>query len=171
MADSTHKVRTADFSLYSEVRQLLTILAGVPKKGVTQMVQAIWDQTGTPQNPVDWSDPDSWIAERLTGEDADLARKIWEGSKRTANPRHISGTFSFINTYNLLTLDAQGVYRLEERGQAFLKEEAEMLKELDDIEGVPIPLNPQTGKRLDYRLKDDVGYLSAETINSAREIC
>jgi restriction system protein len=37
------------------------------------MANAIWEQRGTPQNPVDWSDPDAWISERLTGEDAEMA--------------------------------------------------------------------------------------------------
>ena len=61
MTHSAHKVRTPLFPIYSEVRQLLTILDDVPKKSVTQMIYAIRDQNGTPQNPVDWSDPDTWI--------------------------------------------------------------------------------------------------------------
>lgn len=136
MTEATYKVRTPLFPLYSEVRQLLTILNGVPKKNVTQMIYAIRDQTGTPQNPVDWSDPDSWIPERLNGEDAALAHNIWAGSNRTVNPRHIYGAYLFINNFNLLATDLQGIYRLEERGQIFLNEEPALFKELDDVEGL-----------------------------------
>jgi restriction system protein len=137
MVESTYKVRTPLFPLYSEVCQLLNILNGVPKKSVTQMIYAIRDQTGTPQNPVDWSDPDTWISERLSDEDADLARKIWAGSDYTVNPRHIYGAYLFINNYNLLIPDQEGIYQLEKRGQAFLNDDASLLKELDDAEGLP----------------------------------
>jgi restriction system protein len=40
---------------------------------VISMRNAIFDQTGTPQNLVDWSDPDVWINERLSGDKAALA--------------------------------------------------------------------------------------------------
>jgi restriction system protein len=136
MAEITHKVRTPLFPLYSEVRQLLTILNGVHKKSLTSMIYAIRDQTGTPQNPVDWSDPDTWISDRLVGEDADLARKIWEGSNGTVNPRYVYGAYLFINNYDLLTPDHQGIYRLEQRGQAFLNNDTHLLEELDDVEGL-----------------------------------
>lgn len=136
MADATHKVRTPLFPLYSEVRQLLEILNGVPKKSVTSMIYAIRDQTGTPQNPVDWSDPTTWISERLSGEDANIAQKIWEGSGYTVNPRHIYGAYLFINTYNLLISDHKGIYQLEKRGRAFLSDDDPLIKELDDAEGL-----------------------------------
>lgn len=136
MPESTHKVRTPLFPLYSEVHQLLTILDGISKKNVSGLIQSIRDQTGTPQNPVDWSDPDTWIMERLTGEDASLARKIWGGSKGTVNPRHIYGAYLFINTYDLLKPDQQGVYHLGEWGQGFLKNDPQIIRDLDDAEGL-----------------------------------
>ncbi len=137
MTKSTPKVRTPLFPLYSKVRQLLTIMDGIPKKSVTGLIQSIREQTGTPQKPVDWSDPDTWIAERLTGRDAELAQKIWVDSQRTANPRHIYGAYLFINSYELLAPDGMGVYRLGERGQAFLKNDHQIIYELDDAEGLP----------------------------------
>ena len=80
MTDTEHKVRTPFLPLYSEVTQLLPVWDGVPKSGVYGMLQAIHSQTGTPQHPVDWSEPDKWIGERLEGEDAALAGRIWEES-------------------------------------------------------------------------------------------
>jgi restriction system protein len=49
-----HKVRTPIFPTYSDVRHLLRILPGVPRAELMKMISDIMDQTGTPQNPVDW---------------------------------------------------------------------------------------------------------------------
>ena len=100
------------------------------------MIKAVWDQTGTPQNPVNWSDPDTWINERLTGDLQTLARKIWEGSKKTLNPRYLYDSYLFINRLNLLDQD-EGVYRLGERGRKFLANDHAILRELDAVEGLP----------------------------------
>jgi restriction system protein len=137
LTDGATKVRTPLFPLYSSVRRLLDILEGVPKASVISMRNAIFEQTGTPQNPVDWSDPDTWIGERLAGDEAALARRIWEGSDRTVNPRHISGAYLLINAQDLLVPDATGVYVLTERGRAFLEGDDEVAREIDDAEGLP----------------------------------
>jgi restriction system protein len=131
MSEDMSKVRTPWFPRYSVVNQLLTILQGVRKSTVSDMLGAIVDQTGTPQNPVDWSNPDSWIAERLTGDNAALAKRIWEESKHTVNPRYIAGAYLFINNYSLLN-----VYQLSARGKAFLENDAKILRELDTAEGL-----------------------------------
>ncbi|WP_408065674.1 restriction endonuclease [endosymbiont of unidentified scaly snail isolate Monju] len=116
-------------------------LEGVAKSDVTHLIQSIWQQTGTPQNPVDWSEPDKWIAERLSGENAALAAKIWQQSGHVVNPRHIYGTYLFINTYDLLVPDAQGIYRLSERGKGFLDEDPATVQALDETEGLLKLLN------------------------------
>jgi restriction system protein len=66
------------------------------------LISAVWEQTGTPQSPVDWSDPDKWICERLTGDLQALAHKIWKGSSKTLNPRYLYDSYLFINKQNLL---------------------------------------------------------------------
>jgi restriction system protein len=101
------------------------------------MRNAISDQTGTPQKPVDWSDPDAWIDERLSGDEAKLARRIWEESNRTVNPRHIAGAYLFMNGHDLLVSDATGVYSLTDRGRAFQEGDEEVVREIDDAEGLP----------------------------------
>ena len=136
MNEHINKVRTPLFPIYSEVRQLLSILEGVPKATVTQMIKSIGEQTGTPQNPVEWSDPDTWIADRLSGQEAELANHIWEASERTVNPRYVYGSYLFINSYELLASDSIGKYQLTERGKAFLDGKPEVVHELDDIEGL-----------------------------------
>lgn len=137
MSDHTNKVRTPLFPPYSQVYQLLNILQGVPKTTLLSMLNTIYEQTGTPQKPVDWTDPDTWIGERLSGQEADLARSIWEGSNRTINPRHMRGSYFLINRYALLAPDQQGIYRLTEHGQAFAANDPAVVREIDDAEGLP----------------------------------
>src|SRR3712207_9003457 len=45
--------------------------------------------------------------------------------------RHISGAYLFVNGHGLLVPDAMGVYRLTERGRAFLEGDAEVMREID----------------------------------------
>jgi len=135
--DRIRKVRTPLFPLYSEVRSLLPVLDGVSKDDVRHLIEEIWEHAGTPQNPVDWSDPDTWIGERLPKEQQLLARRIWEGTGRTANPRHIYGTYLFIYGYDLLAPDASGRYRLTPRGQGFLSGDKDVVRQIDELEGIP----------------------------------
>lgn len=130
-------VRTPLFPLYSEVRQLIALFEGTTKDAVWAMIKALFDQTGTPQNAVDWSNPDEWIETRLQGENRTLARKIWDGSNHTVNPRHVYGSYLFINTYTLLSLDAQGIYRQNQDGENFLKQNPSIVRKLDENEGLP----------------------------------
>lgn len=130
-------VRTPLFPTYSEVRTLVRVLDGVAKDAVWGMTKALFDQTGTPQSNVDWSQPNEWIEQRLQGPYRDLAKKIWSDSKGTVNPRHIYGTYLFINTYGLLLTDTQGIYRQSPDGIAFLKEDPKVLRKLDEDEGLP----------------------------------
>lgn len=136
MSEKPQKVRTPLFPRYSWVRALLPVLENMPKTEVTHMIQSIWEQTGTPQNPVDWSDPDNWIVERLSGRDAELALRIWNESKHLVNPRHIYGAYLFINTYELLSPNQNGIYRLSARGKAFHVEDHLTIRELDEEEGL-----------------------------------
>lgn len=101
-ADKMRKVRTPLYPLYSEVRALLPIWEGVPKEDVRELIKGIWEHTGTPQDPVDWSDPDKWIGERLSKEHQQLASRIWEGTFRKVNPRHVYGSYLFIYGFDLL---------------------------------------------------------------------
>lgn len=115
-----NKVRTPIFPVYSDVRHLLRILPGVAKTELTGMISDLLNQMGTPQNPVDWSDPDAWIDERLTGTSAVLARRIWVESGNSLNPRYTRGPYFFINGFGLLLPDEGGRYFLTQRGKSFL---------------------------------------------------
>ena len=65
-----------------------------------------------------------------------LARKVWDGSGKTVNPRYLYGCYLFINRLNLLEQN-DGIYRLGERGRKFLANDKAILRELDAIEGIP----------------------------------
>ena len=124
------------FPTYSELQYAIQAFDGEPVKQVRDTITAIHDQTGTPQNPVDWSDPDAWIEERLSGGARAFAQKLWEGSGKTLNPRHIYGCYLFINRLNLLE-QQEGTYRLGRRGRLFLDNDEAILRELDEAEGLP----------------------------------
>jgi len=102
--EKEHKVRIPLFPMYSTVQSVMNTINGVPKQSVTRLIQNIWAQTGTPQKPVDWSEPDKWIPERLTDEDALLARRIWEESRHEVNPRHIYGDGSITRLLKIVQI-------------------------------------------------------------------
>lgn len=92
-----YKVITPLFPTYAQVKAMMKAVSGYSLKAVRNMITAIHEQTGTPQKPVDWSEPDLWISERLTGEDADIARRIWDTNNHILNPRHSYGCYLFLN--------------------------------------------------------------------------
>lgn len=131
-------VRTPLFPSYSDVRLLMQVLAGTTKrKALLEFLNAIWDQTGTPQNPVDWSNPDEWIPQRLQGANQELGLRIWGKSGKKLNPRHVYGAYLFLNTFELLQTDPLDTFQLTEKGKLFLSGDADTLRHLDDAEGLP----------------------------------
>jgi restriction system protein len=92
---------------------------------------------GTPQSNMDWTDPDTWITERLSGEDRETAQAIWVGSDRIVNPRHNTGVWFLTRNYGLLQEGSDGRLSITERGHTFIKEtEGEIARELDEVEGL-----------------------------------
>lgn len=131
-------VHTPLFQIYSETRMLMVALSGEVKKAEFLLfLNAIWDQTGTPQNPVDWSNPDEWIPQRLSGSSKIIASRIWEQTKKLLNPRHVYGAYLFINRYGLLMADTAGLFQTSELGKLFLKNDPGTVRKLDEAEGLP----------------------------------
>jgi len=127
--------------LYSNLKNIIKIWDNVPKDSIKDTIRTILNQVGTIENPVDWSDPDKWINERLTGEDAIIALKVWNESKKTINPRYMVRLYNFINTHALLELDKNKIYHIEKRGNLFLSNDAHIVHEIDNKEGIPDLLN------------------------------
>jgi restriction system protein len=131
-------VRTPLFPTYSEVGKLINIWRDTAKKAdVLELINAVHEQTGTPQDPVDWSNPDKWINDRLTGKDQQLAHRIWSESGKSINPRHLYGSYLFVNAYRLLEPDSSGTYRVSAVGDRFLANDTAEVRRIDEAEGVP----------------------------------
>ena len=125
-SDSGHAPRSPT---YAEIGNTVRLLDGEPVKLVCNLMNTIFDQDGAGTPALDWSDPERWIEERLTGDLRILARKVWLGSDRAINPRHLYAQVAFINRLRLLE-PVEGVYRLGERGRRFLAADDAILREL-----------------------------------------
>ena len=134
MTSSTGKHITPYMPRYGVIEHLLSILPGVSASVFKGTISVILGATGTPQVPLDWSDPDAWIPQRMSGAHADLALRIWTESGRTVNPRHLSGSNVFINAHQLLVVNERGQYQSTDRSRAFLEKDPMLLAELDSIE-------------------------------------
>ena len=142
-ADGTSKdeteqhARTPLFSTDREVRHLFKIWPGRPRKQITGPQATLGELRGTPQNTVDWTDPDARIPERLSGDDADLANAIWTKRGKTVNPRHTYGHWLLSQKYELIEDGPDGNLALTDRARDFIEHEggeAEVF--LDEQEGL-----------------------------------
>lgn len=132
---------------------MMKAVSGYSLKSVRNMITAIHEQTGTPQNPVDWSEPDQWINERLRGEDAEIARKIWETDNHILNPRHSYGCYLFLNypLFELMETCQDEAWRPTQRGALFLEDDEATLRSLDDQEGLLQLLELLAGREMSKR--------------------
>ena len=114
---------------YADIGSAVRVLDGEPVQLVRDLMNTILDQAAGAPPSLDWSDPGRWIDARLSGELRTLARKVWEGSDKALNPRHLYAQVSFINRLRLLEPVA-GIYRMGERGRRFLSGDEAILREL-----------------------------------------
>jgi restriction system protein len=135
--ETEHRVRTPLFPTYKEVRHLLKIWPGRPRKQVTGLQATLAELRGTPQNTVDWTEPDQWIPERLKDADRELAEASWVGSGKTVNPRYTYGHWLLVQKYELVREDDVGELRLTDRGRDFIDHEGGDTEAfLDEQEGL-----------------------------------
>jgi restriction system protein len=137
LQESDQRVRTPLFPCYTEVRHLLEVWPGRPRKQVTALHATLAELRGTPQNTVDWTAPDEWMSARLKDGDRQLAEAIWSNSNKTVNPRHTYGHWLLAQKYELVHEDITGIIRLTDRGREFLNHpsgDAEAF--LDEQEGL-----------------------------------
>jgi restriction system protein len=140
MTDSTKpdlRVRNPLFENYRTVRVFLRSAEGRAAGVVRETIKDLETRLiGTQKNPVDWTDPDRWIPERLEGPKAEWALQVWMDSQRQVNPRYLYGPWLLARHYRLMLEDAHGILRLSEKGRAFLEEEPAAVRWLDDREGL-----------------------------------
>ncbi len=120
---NARRVRVPSFPVYGGLRHLLRIWAGRRKSHVTGLGSTLAQLRGTPQKPVNWRDPDSWIQEKLDGQDRKLAQVIWTESGKSVNPRYTAGDWILSQKYQLLVDGGDGNLRLTERGRDFIDHE------------------------------------------------
>ena len=119
--DAKVRVRIPYFPVYPEVRHLLRVWPGRLRKAVTGLQSTLLELRGTPQKTADWTDPATWIPERLAGDDLELAQAIWDQSEGVVNPRFTYGHWQLAQHYDLLIVDGEGVLELSKAGRDFLE--------------------------------------------------
>ena len=77
---------------------------------------------GTPQEPVSWENPETWIEERLKGDDQALARRIWARSNHKSNPRYLRGPGIVAERYDLIE-ESDGKWTVTSAGKDLLSSE------------------------------------------------
>ncbi|MFT4070941.1 MAG: restriction endonuclease [Dysgonamonadaceae bacterium] len=124
------------YTEYSTTITLLKLIEGMPVVDFKNMWNTVWGLRGTPQNMVDWTNPDEWIDKRLSGKDKEVATKIWQGSNKTVNPRWTRGCQFLISGYNLVS-ESSGIYQLTEEGKEFISNPtSDVIKKIDTEEGL-----------------------------------
>lgn len=125
------------FPTYTEVHFFLRVLDGVPYAHYRSMNNQIGAQSGSPQEQVDWANPNEWIAKRLSGVEQDLAYRLYRESQGKLNPRHSRGCWFFVSKHNLIGRDSSDRLVITEQGKTFLeKPGGEFVASIDKFEGV-----------------------------------
>ena len=167
MVDNQITSPTPHLPEYRRARHFLRILDGVSYDLYRSTYNAIWEQRGSPQEQVDWSDPDGWISERLSGEEQALASRIWTQSSRELNPRYMRGSWYLSAKHDLLQRDDRDTLRITERGRGFVAElTGPVVGGIDRYEGLltilQLVAERGPGKRSDF-LADYVAYCHVST--------
>jgi len=87
---------------FSQLRGYLTAIEDVPVTELENLESALVKLRGTPQEPVSWENPETWIEERLRDNDQALARRIWARSNHKSNPRYLRGSGIVAERYDLI---------------------------------------------------------------------
>eukprot|EP00400_MALV-I_sp_L67-5_P000209 gene209-1192_t len=130
-------MKTPFYPMYSKLRPLLTVFDGMVADDVLDLRSGLFAMRGTPQDPANWQDPDTWIPERTSGRLQELALQVWEGTDRRVNPRYLGGSWLLIRNHQLLIADGTGVLHITDHGRDFLEN-----------------ANGQTIRRLDASIRD-----------------
>ncbi len=137
MMEDQYRSLTPSLPTYRIACHFIRQLDNIPLARVRSMFDEIWAQRGSPQQQVEWTDPDQWISQRLSGENRDLAFKLWEGSKHEFNPRYYRGPWLFSQNHQLLAPAETEILRLTPRGKAFLESpKGPVVAETDQFEGI-----------------------------------
>jgi restriction system protein len=126
---------TAHLPEYGQVRALLPVIVGTKKDELSSLISVVFSITGTPQQTLDWSEPDQWIPSRLSGSARDLASRIWNDTNNVVNPRYLRGHYYFILRHQLLSTDAENRFITTSKSERFSDDDECLIRELDQTEG------------------------------------
>ncbi len=138
IAEADLRVRTPLLPPFENIRLLLPIWEGRTRSTISAYFRTITELRGTPQDPVDWTDPDDWIETRMKGADRELAQAIWNGTNKQVSPRYTYGAWLFANVHNLISEEPNAPIALTERGRAFIDEpDGSVTRAIEEVEGLP----------------------------------
>jgi restriction system protein len=132
---------TAHLPEYGQMRALLPVIIGIRKDELSSLISLVFSMTGTPQQTLDWSEPDLWIPTRLSGSARDLALRIWNDTSKVVNPRYLRGHYYFILRHALLEPDAENCFTASHNTERFLSNDESLIRELDQREGIAFLLH------------------------------
>lgn len=130
-------IRTPLFPTYSRSRALIRFLNDKESDLFSRMWTAIWELRGTPQENVNWKNPEIWIPERLAdkSQEMDFALDIWRSTSGLVNPRYVRGIQFLMNNHNLIET-SDGLFKITPRGSEFCaNDENSTVREIDHDEG------------------------------------
>jgi restriction system protein len=104
---------------FTQLRGYLTAIDGIAVSDLGSLDAAIMALRGTPQEPVSWENPESWIEERLKGTDQMVARRIWSVSNHRINPRYLRGPAVVAERYDLIE-EGDGMWVVTAAGKDLL---------------------------------------------------
>lgn len=130
-------IHVPHYPAYNVARSFLRLMGGQAVGTFMSMRQIIWEHRGTPQETQDWSRPDEWIPSLLQGQELVLALRLWEGSNRTVNPRHLTGNWLLCSSYGLIEAGEDDVLTVTSDGWNFIeKPEGQIVQQIDYSEGL-----------------------------------
>jgi len=130
-------VKTPIYPIYDKTRAFMLALEGTPRVEYMAMRKTIWDLRGTTDANVDWSDPDTWIPERLSSHARHLAAHLWDASGKLVNPRHTLGHWLLANSYGLLAARRGEGLHITEEGRRFVEDPGgAVVRNIDRAEGL-----------------------------------
>ena len=136
MNNSDIKSVTPDLPIYSNARHFLRVMDGVSYALYRSMYNDIWEQRGNPQAIASWTDPDSWIPQRLSGDEQVLALRFWHESNHALNPRYLRGSWYLTAKHQLLGSQEKGLLAVTDRGRQFLDQlDGQVVAEIDSYKG------------------------------------
>ncbi len=130
---------------YQRARRFLRIVDGASFSQYQAMNSEIKSHRGNRPNKTNWTEPEAWIPERLTGKSQALAYRIWRESNQLLNPAGKPGELKLCETHGLIAYP-DDIFIITEDGEKFLQNEESMLRKIDEYEGMLLILTEVADK-------------------------